>query len=681
MSRVERRLHTKPEKKANISSYVAQATKLMEAARFQEAKSMLEDVLKRTGDQVDVLNLLGTVSYRLGDANQSISYYKRLLDIDPAHTEALRSLANLLLNLGYQEQAVEMYESVLTHDPKHGAALKTLNKIYAESERWPETFITGKRLLKDQPWHDDVWQRMMVALPHVPVSFLNEEFMQQMIEALDNSATNPIPAIVLSLQAIGVAFPMLAACLGGINNEGIQSVEHITISQFKVVLDVPLLREMLRRHVVPHQGLELLMTLIRARFLMLPEEERLEDYYSELLTLARQGFLNEYIYYQTPEEQKLVANLKTEMESSLLEPNSKTVCKLLLLASYIPPSSMAFAEALPTLAKKYPDKDFHDFIAMSVSEVLEERRIVPTIQTIGTISDSVSQAVQGQYEENPYPRWLDYGRFPPETTVQVMRRLFPRFDMTLIVPSASPQILIGGCGTGKHGVGVARRFGNSKVTAVDLSRASLSYAFRKTREYKIDNIDYYQADILNLGEMNQQFDVVESVGVLHHMRDPMAGWKVLVDLLKLGGIMKIGLYSAKARESITAMREEIASKGIKDSLDAIRVFRHELFQDPNLAIKLPFSRSRDFYSTSECRDLLFHRQEHCTTLPELKEKIDDLGLKFMGFEMANTALIGEYITRFPEDKYWNNLDNWHQMEQEMPHIFGGMYQFWCYKPL
>ena len=51
-----------------------------------------------------------------------------------------------------------------------------------------------------------------------------------------------------------------------------------------------------------------------------------------------------------------------------------------------------------------------------------------------------------------------------------------------------------------------------------------------------------QADILDLGKLKKQFDIIESAGVLHHMKDPMAGWQVLTDRLKLGGLMKIGLY-------------------------------------------------------------------------------------------------------------------------------------------
>ena len=59
----------------------------------------------------------------------------------------------------------------------------------------------------------------------------------------------------------------------------------------------------------------------------------------------------------------------------------------------------------------------------------------------------------------------------------------------------------------------------------------MAYAKRKTVELGVKNIEYMQADILDLAKLNKQFDIIESAGVLHHMNDPMAGWKILTDCL------------------------------------------------------------------------------------------------------------------------------------------------------
>jgi 2-polyprenyl-3-methyl-5-hydroxy-6-metoxy-1,4-benzoquinol methylase len=109
------------------------------------------------------------------------------------------------------------------------------------------------------------------------------------------------------------------------------------------------------------------------------------------------------------------------------------------------------------------------------------------------------------------------------------------------------------------------------VLAVDLSLTSLGYAMRKTRELAITNIDHAQADILKLGTLSQTFDVIEACGVLHHLDDPFAGWRVLLELLRPGGFMYLGLYSALGRKHIVNVRSLIAERGYRSSPDHIRV--------------------------------------------------------------------------------------------------------------
>ena len=64
----------------------------------------------------------------------------------------------------------------------------------------------------------------------------------------------------------------------------------------------------------------------------------------------------------------------------------------------------------------------------------------------------------------------------------------------------------------------------------------------------LKNIEYMQADILDLRKLNRKFDLVESSGVLHHMKEPLEGLKVLLELLEPHGFLKLGLYSEISRK-------------------------------------------------------------------------------------------------------------------------------------
>ena len=89
-------------------------------------------------------------------------------------------------------------------------------------------------------------------------------------------------------------------------------------------------------------------------------------------------------------------------------------------------------------------------------------------------------------------------------------------------------------------------------------------------------------------------------------------------------------------------------------------------------------RMSDFYSTSECRDLLFHVQEHCMTLVEIRDFLGKNGLAFLGFEISPNVLHA-YRARFPEDRTATNLNQWNIFENENPDTFIGMYNFWIQK--
>jgi ubiquinone/menaquinone biosynthesis C-methylase UbiE len=240
----------------------------------------------------------------------------------------------------------------------------------------------------------------------------------------------------------------------------------------------------------------------------------------------------------------------------------------------------------------------------------------------------------------------------------------------------APKILIAGCGTGQHSIGTAARFKDSKVIAIDLSLSSLSYAKRKTEELGSQNIDYMQADILDLGKLGRQFDIVESAGVLHHMNDPVAGWRALTDCLKPGGLMNIALYSELARQHIVEMRQEISKAGIGSSDAAMKSFRTTVMESDKSHHK-KILNSYDFYSLSELKDLLFHVQEHRFTIPQIQDCLYQLGLKFCGFESDEIVSQFKLTNTGANDPY--DLDRWHTYEEANPGVFMGMYQFWCQK--
>ena len=312
-------------------------------------------------------------------------------------------------------------------------------------------------------------------------------------------------------------------------------------------------------------------------------------------------------------------------------------------------------------------------MTQQIREVDDERHARATIPCLTAIEGEVENAVRRQYEENPYPRWVVAPSQPATMTVdEYLSGRFPLSSFRPLGDRGAVDILIAGCGTGEHSIGTARRYKGAKVLAIDLSLSSLSYAQRKTRELGLRNIEYAQADVLALGSIGRSFDVIDASGVLHHLSDPVAGWRQLLKLLPPGGLMRIGLYSELSRAEIVAARRFIAERGFDATAAGIRRCRQELLATPLRTL----TRYADFFSTSDCRDLLFHVQEHRFTVGQIKEFLDSHRLAFLGFEL-DTNVLRDYSARFPSDRAATNLDCWGAFERDRPETFSGMYQFWC----
>ena len=101
--------------------------------------------------------------------------------------------------------------------------------------------------------------------------------------------------------------------------------------------------------------------------------------------------------------------------------------------------------------------------------------------------------------------------------------------------------------------------------------------------------------------------------------------------------MKIGLYSESARQHIVNGCAQMAKKAYTTSPEDIRRCRQDIIamaKDGN-RMMAEICNMKDFFSLSECRDLLFHVQEHRFMLPQIEAALKVLKLKFLGFEMRD----------------------------------------------
>ena len=120
-------------------------------------------------------------------------------------------------------------------------------------------------------------------------------------------------------------------------------------------------------------------------------------------------------------------------------------------------------------------------------------------------------------------------------------------------------VLEGGCGKGRHTL-LAARWGARDVVSVDLSDA-VETAFAATKGSL--NMHIVQADLCKL-PVKPIFDYAFTVGVLHHIPDPYAGFKSMAAKIKPGGNFSVWVYGAENNAWITRVvspvRERFTSR-------------------------------------------------------------------------------------------------------------------------
>jgi 2-polyprenyl-3-methyl-5-hydroxy-6-metoxy-1,4-benzoquinol methylase len=393
--------------------------------------------------------------------------------------------------------------------------------------------------------------------------------------------------------------------------------------------------------------------------------------------LSRQCFIDEYIFDFYEGEASAATACRSTLQALLDANKAAPPLLVLAVAAYFPLYTLRDASRL--LAADH-GAAIDAVMRQQIREPLEEQALRAGIERLTPISGGGSEEVRGQYEQNPYPRWVKLPT-PDEAPAlnEGLRRSLPFVLFTPMPDDSAPEVLVAGCGTGSHSIIASQRFRGVRILAIDLSLSSISYAKRKTQELGLRNIEYAQADILKLTDISRTFDVIESVGVLHHLADPFAGWRTLLSRLRPGGFMYLGFYSESARRTMAEARAEISECGYSGTPDDIRRFRRDVAaRSPKLELDL--SQFPDYFSISECRDLLFHVQEHRLTVHQIQSFLAELGLDFLGFTLDLTTL-HKYRLRFPEDPGAVNMRNWASFEADHPDTFAGMYRFWIQKPL
>ncbi|APD48560.1 class I SAM-dependent methyltransferase [Synechococcus sp. CS-602] len=295
-------------------------------------------------------------------------------------------------------------------------------------------------------------------------------------------------------------------------------------------------------------------------------------------------------------------------------------------------------------------------------------------------ADAATPQVSAFYDRFPYPGDpLQDGAPPGYNWRWCYDTAFSSCTGRLPSLAEPPRILDAGCGTGVSTDYLAHLNPGAEILAIDISAGALDVARERLRRSGAAavaaDLRIEQRSLLDL-EGEGPFDLINSVGVLHHLREPGAGLLALAGLLKPGGLLHLFLYAKAGRWEIHRIQRALQDLGVADAPDAVRLGR-QLFQDlpENNRLRRHHEQrwALDTAADANFADMYLHPQETSYDLDGLFRFVEGSGLNFAGFSNPQQwdparLLQGELLERargLPQRQQWALVES---LDPEISHF-------------
>ena len=616
-------------------------------------------------DYIPGLNLLARIEMQRGHYRAAEDWVQQGLALRPESAALLYSAGHIALAQQQLAAAADYFgrsariSRVATRAAVSLAHVKLLQGDYVEA------FRHYRELIKTLSDDVQVRSKLFEAASHVVADFYSDELEQDLLRYLDFT---------------GVDHSQLQALTASLLKHKFRLSEAGCPLEIATLASDPLLLKSLQRFYFCDPLIERLLITLRQSLLLSCSRNLAipADMLPLVKAIAAQCQLNESVWYISDQEAALTDQLAqlTAKMLQLGQTNATDIYPaLILVMMYRPLASCDFYTALTESAQQWP-ASVGDLISAQIEEHEALQQAARQLPSIQGQQDDVSVRVSRQYDENPYPRWQDIGYNQPANYRMSLQQAFPQADLSTL-KAPCPAVLVAGCGTGRHAIRLAHYFSPLQITALDISTTALAYASLQAKKFATPAVRFVQGNILNVAALEQQWDIIECSGVLHHMQDPAQGLQQLARQLRPGGVMKVALYSRTARRSISQLRKMMGSAIPRLPAD-MRLVREALLQKSVEGDWSDIYNSADFYSLSACRDLIFHQQEHTFDIAELPAFAASAGLHWLGMlPPPGSHTLLQSSGRHASDI---SLEEWQQAEQEKPDLFAGMYQFYLQKP-
>lgn len=159
-----------------------QALAAYAAGSLEQARLLLQPVLRAEPRNLDALNAMAMIALRTGRQDDAVHYYQQALAIDPKDANARAQLA-LLYGERDPVSAESRLHQVLAEHPESATALFALGSLYARQNRWSEAQQAFFQAHTLDAANADTLYNLAVSLDHLNQPSLAHQYYEEAIRA------------------------------------------------------------------------------------------------------------------------------------------------------------------------------------------------------------------------------------------------------------------------------------------------------------------------------------------------------------------------------------------------------------------------------------------------------------------------------------------------------------------
>lgn len=634
---------------------------LWQRGDYETAERVLRGIVRTNPRHVEATHELGALLVHVGQQRLGVSLIKRAAALEPTASR-FNDLGLAYVAADDVAKALGAFRDAVVLDPQFAEGYNSLGRALLHAGHVEPGADAIRRAVELDDYEPAAWARFCAALQEAASPGANHFLASEIARGLSIPGPHREELVTFAIGVV-TADTALQAILRAASLGDLETVRaHLFSEPVTRVMDGDLMPRLLAVGVLPSPPYEVLFTELRRRLTLDIHAGRFSAAHDKLpflCGLARQCYLNGYVWHSREDEDAAVRALETETAAEITNPSPTTPLRIAILAAYRPLGELACSDGIVRYAGDQASEELRDLARVQIEEPARERAL---------LVDDEAPAADGAAS---CARWVDP---PPVQSVSLAAMLglrFPDLRNAGLAGLGHPRVLVYGCGPGKDAVAWARNVEGASVVGVESNREELGFARRKAEELGQTNIEFV-AD-LPAGT----FDLVACPALRGPAAETSAAIGGLAGAVRPGGYVHMGLRARAGRERLASARGFARAGGYADAPAGVRACRRAFLNLPDDTEWKSVAADFDLHTHAGCRELFFGDDAPDATIPDLATALEAHSLEFLGFE--SDGAVRAYRNAYPGDATARDLDAWARLEAEAPALFAAMYTFWVRK--